>query len=637
MIKDLASFSKSLKKARNDRGYSQVELAQKSQIQQSSISQFEQGKKRPSRKTLEILANSLQLGQTDTSMLLLEAGYSDLQSSNKSLQVIEKLSLILNNQTLNRSAGPIIEDLIENFFDGWHYYLHAKENQYQRSWLSTSKYCDEAKHNIDICLKISQIIILDTKGVAEYHLGNLSTAEAQFDSANALIEDLISGINDQNNSPYEYKFLQGLVSSHLGDLYRSRSEFERAKKIYFEANKRFLEIKNNANYAINFSLARTNRKIGLCYLSIGDPINAEIYLQNSKNIIAESISDNDKNNRAIYEEIKTLMYFGWLQNLYHKPDEALIYRQHALQKALLYKLPNGQEDQYLLMQGYLYYGYELFGNGRIDEAEINLITAVDFANKINNTKELGLIYLELGRLYTLKGEKKFSKENEELGNKNHDWEKAEDYFALSKKIFEEHHNKLRIGACLNRLSELEIKQCKFEKALTNLSDASNIFKEIANFHYYADVYQKICEIYFIRSEWPNAITKSTHVLQFLKENNCFDNQVISLFFSIKGCAMAALGCEKKDNNLIIESKEQFVKAFKYVFFITGENRRIILANFENAIGSILIYQGNIIAKEYLSCLNLDIAKPEISQQGFLTNENLNFFREWLTNIDQKLS
>lgn len=632
----LSEFSELLRDARNRNNLSQSKLAEISGVGQSSISQYESGNKKPSKETVTLLASCLQLGTADTGRLLLAAGYSPDLAYDFSHPLLQTVSTVLNDPILERSNGPIIINLIQQFVEAWLDYSGAKEAQYKRKWDETAIEIDLAEQKLLASVKLSQAYVYDTKGVVELHRGETENAEAMFTSVRNIIEELAAGIEKDDDLPAEYRHLRGIIFSHLGDLNRSKSRLNQALDMYESALQDFSALGAKFPDIKIISEARLYRKIGSCYLSRGDPLSAQIHLIRSRDTLEQLLS-HETHSRAQYEYIKTLMYLGWMYGLKGDSDEALNYRRRALELAKEYRLAHNREDEYLLLQGYLYYGYELLHHDNLRSADECLQIAMKYAESLGEPKEPGLIWLGRARIYVALG----NQSDQEKANLY--WDDAEDFFIKAYKINTKYGNQLRTAATLNRWGEFYLLQKNIDAALSKLYEARRIFSDLSNFHYIADVAVKLCEAHIMKGNFSLANDISAQELRSLQNASYKECTFLILLHGLRGRALIELANLQAANreSRYSEALEQYIIGLGYTDFCDSNAVVRFIEYLKYSVRSLVDKQGIEKGIDFFSVLHGEYLKPErnnaVTSKIGGQSKYKNYLDDWFRRSSEEIS
>jgi transcriptional regulator with XRE-family HTH domain len=471
MNQKLEQFGALLREFRKAKGWSQTKLSQKSGVSQPTISQYEKGNSAGQKQKILRLAAALELDSSQRNQLLLLAGHppefaAEDQFDLRASAALRIIAAVLNDEPLLELLKPLGEEPIATFAEGWQEYGLAKRAKYKRDWYETIRLCDEALTKIGNATDQLRAYLLDTVGIAQLHLGRLPDAESAYNQ----VESLISRIRD----PY----LQGLVYTHQGELYRSQSAWKQALDKFDAAVGKFTDIGDKAKYAW------LQRKIGLVHLFMGDWQQGLNNLTQSATWFRQSADH--------YELAKVFMALGWAYSLKGDWGLMLRYRQEALRLATEHRVFGQYPDKYLQLQAHLYYGYDCRMLGRYQEAEYHLFEADKISKELQEQKERGLVLLGLARLYMSR-----CQQGKDF------WKKAESTF---KQAVEEHstrQDRLRHARTLTHWATfyLHTKRKDVEKALKLLDEAKSRFQALKHHYYLAEVAIHLGEAYRLRRDF----------------------------------------------------------------------------------------------------------------------------------------
>ncbi|KKK88848.1 hypothetical protein LCGC14_2739030 [marine sediment metagenome] len=368
-------FGSLLREVRKEKGFTQAELAEEAKLNQSTLSQFEGGKL-PNKRQIKSIASALDLDAAQTDQLLLAAEYAPESDFDLFNPTLRSIAAVLQDPTSREVLKPLCGKLMHDFSESWQSFARGKQSQYGRDWVTSVKLCKEAETKLASAVTLIRAYILDTMGTAELHLGNLSEAERLYNQ--------VAGLVSQHD--FSDPYIRGLVYTHQGDLYRSQGGWNSALTKYREALGIFDQNGHNTDKA------RVQRKIGLLHLKMGQWPEAASYLDDSLDIFRRLMEQQSENSLAPYELAKTYMAQGWVHSLKGEWDDALELRKRALDIAKEYRIPGQRiSDDYLLLQGHLYYGYDSVMVGELVRAKEHLVEAHKISKGLHDQKEYGLI------------------------------------------------------------------------------------------------------------------------------------------------------------------------------------------------------------------------------------------------------
>lgn len=459
----------------------QAELANAADLKQSTVSLYERGKSKGTRENILRIAAALDLKEDQTNQLLVAGGHlpkGDLDDAVQGLMAVQFIKEIFGDPNLVRVLGPIDDDLISRIIAGWKAYGEAKQEQYRRNWQSAVDLATGASHTIKAASDLMLAYVHDTRGTALLHLGDLEEASLDLEYARELINS-IELHEDQTIEKRICTYINGLVKTHLGEIERSYGNYNEAGDLFREAETCFRDIQ------FTDKVMWVRRKQNVVHLLVGN------YPEAGSSLDECILHFQTRPLTEVRELELTKAYIarGWVHSLEGDWWGALAYRKRGLDRAISFRLPDGNKDQYLRMQGYLYYGYDCRMIGALNEAENYLNKALDISDGLKDRKERGLILLGLARVYS---------DKHVLGEAT--FRDAEKQFMLAieenKKIRDPH--RLARTYLFAGSMYLRTKEKKYEDALRYLYRAHSMFEgfgDSGNYYYLAQTIISICTVY----------------------------------------------------------------------------------------------------------------------------------------------
>lgn len=467
-------FSRKFKALRKQSGLKQREVAEKCQplglsISPSMISHLETGNRDPSSlKQVQILAKALDGTQSETTQLLMAAGFTPTEQPGLD-SVPYELKKFLADLTDPDFISPLgerlifpkletIDDSLTEFLHAWRGHAVLRLDLRKRRWGDVLEEADRIHELIKSISARLTAWVVDAQGLAHYHRGQIAVAESLYQQSKFYARQ--SG-DDR---------VFATCAVHLADLYKNTARLEEAKKEYEVARAIF------EGLGEDIQVARVNRKLGTWFLFQGE-------WQAALPLLEESLKSFQRLQEK-YESSYAHNSLGWAYSLKGKWDDAVEQRRRALELTEeLNQEREDWEDKYSLLRCYLYLGDDLRQIGRLAEAREKLERARELAEKIEEEYEWGRILLCLAKVYHQMGQDY--------------WDKALSFAEESRDFHFEKGNKIRYAQSLVHLGRLYADLNQNEEARDCYARAVELCDEkgVTNHYYKAAALVSLCDLY----------------------------------------------------------------------------------------------------------------------------------------------
>lgn len=458
----------------------QGEFAKKCGVSATTLSKVENGRSRPSRKLLETIIQIKGLSSEVARELLELAGHET--PVNLDVAAVAELHKALAYGALDDDIKKNLEEDVRRLIDSWQMFAEARRKQHRREWKAVGEGCDDIYKEAHRITGRLAAYALDTKAVADLHLGRVSEVH----DAYARIGEYIVAANDSR--------IEALYNIHQGDFYRDQGAWENALAQYSLGLAYFDREDDHENARKRSAWAR--RKIAVVYLFQGDWMRAETLLSGCLNEF-QKLDD-------LYEIAKTHYALGWVYNLSGDWKRANDHHHEGIKKA---EKRQGQlrqdEDEYFALLGHAYLGNDLRQSGDKDDedkAEAHLKEALRLSEKLEDQRERGWLLLGLARIYArraIRYQKNALKadfeENDIKSREN--YELAIKHFERSEAQNESIGYQYRQAMTLIHYARLELDWGNISKALMLLTKAQIITHRLGCYYYGSYINVLLCEIY----------------------------------------------------------------------------------------------------------------------------------------------